>query len=273
MARNEIPVISYSCDVSRKRDGEQSVQDHSLTFVIQGSYELDNGFGKVVFSSGDIFFCAKNQLLKYRKLNQSEKDFKSLTIFFDEHTLFNYSKRHNAKAFSKSTSGKGGIQPIDPKSLVGTFIRALTEYEETFNNMNLHLMQIKQQEALLLLLDYDENLRNLLFDFSLPVKADLENFMESNYRFNVSLNCFAYLTGRSLSAFKRDFFQKFHETPSRWLLKRRLESAHILLRQGKSASDVYQDLGFESLSHFSHTFKKQYGVSPIQLYGSGSTLI
>lgn len=81
MARNEIPVISYSCDVSRKRDGEQSVQDHSLTFVIQGSYELDNGFGKVVFSSGDIFFCAKNQLLKYRKLNQSEKDFKSLTIF------------------------------------------------------------------------------------------------------------------------------------------------------------------------------------------------
>ncbi|MFP9097796.1 helix-turn-helix domain-containing protein [Flavobacterium sp. RHBU_24] len=272
MARGNTPVISYSCEVSRKRDGEQSVQDHSLTIVIKGSYELDNGYGKVIFSSGDIFFCAKNQLLKYRKLNQSEKDFKSLTIFFDEQTLFQFSRENNSKASEKKHHGKDGIKPIEKSSVLATFMRALTEYEETFNEMSPQLMHIKQQEALILLLKYDENLRNILFDFSLPVKADLENFMEGNYRFNVSLNCFAYLTGRSLSAFKRDFFQKFHETPARWLLKRRLESAYNLLTEGKSASDVYQDLGFESLSHFSHTFKKQYGVSPIQIYGSDTTL-
>ncbi|WP_394337230.1 helix-turn-helix transcriptional regulator [Chitinophaga ginsengisoli] len=38
--------------------------------------------------------------------------------------------------------------------------------------------------------------------------------MVRNYQFNVSIEQFAFLTGRSISAFKRDFRQIFKGTPS-----------------------------------------------------------
>jgi AraC-like DNA-binding protein len=43
--------------------------------------------------------------------------------------------------------------------------------------------------------------------------------MNNNYKFNVSIERFALLTGRSLSAFKRDFEKIFNDTPSHWLVQ------------------------------------------------------
>ena len=90
--------------------------------------------------------------------------------------------------------------------------------------------------------------------------------MIKNFHFNVKLERFAYLSGRSLAGFKRDFEKIFNSSPSRWLQQKRLQEAHYLVKEkGKSASDVYLDLGFEDLSHFSFSFKKTYGVSPSKL--------
>ena len=100
----------------------------------------------------------------------------------------------------------------------------------------------------------------------IPEKIDLEAYMNRNYKFNVSLERFAYLTGRSLSSFKRDFKQIFRESPSRWLTKRRLQEAHFLiLKKARKPVDFYLDLGFEDLSHFSFAFKKEFGYSPSEL--------
>lgn len=88
--------------------------------------------------------------------------------------------------------------------------------------------------------------------------------MRKNFMFNVSLNRFAYLTGRSLATFKRDFEKFFFLTsPSRWLQQQRLAQAYHLIREkGRRPSDVYLEVGFEDLSHFSFAFKKAYGIAP-----------
>lgn len=103
-------------------------------------------------------------------------------------------------------------------------------------------------------------------DFNDPGKIDLEDFMNKNYCFNVSLERFAYLSGRSLTAFKQDFNKIFVMPPGRWLLNKRLQEAHHLITDKKRRpSAVYLELGFEDLSHFSFAFKKLFGVSPSQL--------
>ena len=105
-----------------------------------------------------------------------------------------------------------------------------------------------------------------MFDFNEPGKIDLEAFMKKNFHFNVEMKRFAYLTGRSLATFKRDFEKIFDMPPSRWLLQRRLQEAYYLIKEkGKTASDIYLDVGFEDLSHFSFAFKKIYGVAPSRL--------
>ena len=87
-----------------------------------------------------------------------------------------------------------------------------------------------------------------------------------NYRFNISVERFAYLTGRSLSVFKRDFEKIFHDTPSHWLVQKRLQEAYFLIeKKHEKPSAIYLDLGFEDLSHFSYTFKKLFGLAPKQL--------
>ena len=68
------------------------------------------------------------------------------------------------------------------------------------------------------------------------------------------------------TAFKRDFKAVFNSTPSRWLVKKRLQEAYFLLEKKKQKpSDIYLDLGFETLSHFSYAFKKQFGVTPTEI--------
>ena len=102
-----------------------------------------------------------------------------------------------------------------------------------------------------------------LFDFSEPGKIDLQAYMDEHYQYNGNLQLFAYLTGRSLSTFKRDFEKIYHTTPNRWLLKKRLEDAHYPLKQKKiKATEVYLEVGFKDYAHFFVAFKKLFGLAP-----------
>lgn len=62
------------------------------------------------------------------------------------------------------------------------------------------------------------------------------------------------------------FERVFQTTPARWLTQKRLDTAHFLLTEKKQKpSDIYLELGFEDLSHFSYAFKKRFGYPPSQL--------
>jgi AraC-like DNA-binding protein len=74
------------------------------------------------------------------------------------------------------------------------------------------------------------------------------------------------MTGRSLSTFKREFKAIFNTSPGKWIMKKRLDEAYFLLdKEHKKSTDIYIDLGFEDLSHFSFVFKKEFGVSPSEV--------
>jgi AraC-like DNA-binding protein len=42
------------------------------------------------------------------------------------------------------------------------------------------------------------------------------------------------------------------------------EARHLIQIRHQKPSAIYLDLGFESLSHFSHSFKKKFGKSPTE---------
>jgi AraC-like DNA-binding protein len=108
----------------------------------------------------------------------------------------------------------------------------------------------------------------VLANFEEPGKIDLAGYMQKNFMFNLPLEKFGYLTGRSLTTFKRDFLKAFNMTPQRWLTQKRLELAHYRFVERKARPiDVCYEVGFENLSHFSFAFKKQYGYAPSELLG------
>lgn len=96
-------------------------------------------------------------------------------------------------------------------------------------------------------------------------KTPLWEIMEMNYMFNLSIAQFARMAHRSISAFKKEFFQHYQMPPGKWLTLRRLELAKLLLEtSGKSVSETAISSGFENLSHFSRVFKEKYGISPVK---------
>ena len=82
---------------------------------------------------------------------------------------------------------------------------------------------------------------------------------------HISMEEIANYTGRSLSTFKRDFKKCSALSPREWLIRRRLEAAHGLIRKGgRKVSEICFEVGFKNLSHFSKIYKIAYGVPPTE---------
>lgn len=261
---NAFPQILYSCYVSRNREGEQFIREHVFSYHLAGSLTMNDGNKTYQFKEGDFRFGRRNRLVKFAKQPPENGEYKSITVYLDQQTLRNFSMEYG---YTSSEYHPGDtIIPLEANPLYKGYWDSLQPYDQIQQRMNEHLLSLKLKEAILLLLHTKPELKDILFDFSEPDKIDLESFMNQHYHFNVELKRFAYLTGRSLTTFKRDFEKIFHSTPSRWLQQRRLQEAHYLIKEkGQSPSDVYLEVGFEDLSHFSFAFKKTYGVAPSRI--------
>ena len=89
------------------------------------------------------------------------------------------------------------------------------------------------------------------------------DFLDKNYMCDLSIEEIANYTGRSLDTFKRDFMKVSDLPPQKWIIRRRLEAAHALIRSGReNVTDVCYRVGFKNLSHFSKAYKEMYGNSP-----------
>ena len=101
--------------------------------------------------------------------------------------------------------------------------------------------------------------------FHKKARFDLEKIMFDNYLYNLKIEEFATLSGRSLSSFKRDFKKLFNSTPSKWIKAKRLEYAKILLLESDlNINQICYDCGFINSSHFIKSFKSEFNITPYQ---------
>ena len=232
-----------------------------LSLQVSGTLLMNDGDREYVFNPGDLRLGRRNRLVKFNKLPPQGGEYKSVSVRFDQPFLRSFSMEAGYEA--EKQIGGDAVISLDRHPLLSSYFESLEPYTQLGAEKDGALIALKLKEAILLLLKLHPGIKDVLFDFSEPGKIDLEAFMNKNFHFNVGLNRFAYLTGRSLATFKRDFEKLFSTTPSRWLQQRRLQEAHYLIKEkGKTASDIYLELGFEDLSHFSFAFKKQYGAAP-----------
>ena len=154
--------------------------------------------------------------------------------------------------------------PSNRPDIVSLF-ESMTPYFNSKIQPTDELLQLKMVEGVYVLLNTDKNLYASIFDFTDPWKIDILEFMERNYMNDISMEEIANYTGRSLSTFKRDFKKCSALSPREWLIRRRLEAAHGLIRKGgRKVSEICFEVGFKNLSHFSKIYKIAYGVPPTE---------
>lgn len=266
MSTDQTPLspIVYSCYFNASRKGEHFIGEHVFSYQIAGIMKINDGVKEYTFNDNAFRFFKRNQLAIYSKTPPPGGEFKTLSIRFNQQILREFSSEYGYSAAKKYT-GDAFVQ-LTNSSHYKSFMQSIIPYLEGGGELDAALIHLKLKEALLLLLKVNPELKDILFDFSEPGKIDLEEFMQNNFQFNVSLQRYAYMSGRSLPTFKRDFQKTFNLSPGRWLLKRRLHEAFYRIKElGKKPSEIYMELGFENLSHFTYAFRQAYGIAPSKL--------
>lgn len=241
---------------------EQFISEHTFAYVIKGVLNGYDGDRMYSLRAGDSCIGRKNRLARYNK-EKVRDELEKVFVFFDEAFLKKFQERYKPPVVKFESAET--IVWVRKNELLPSYIQSLLPYYD-HGKIKDAFADVKREELMIILLQQQPELAGMFFDFGMPQKINLEKFMNQNFKFNVSIDRFAFLTGRSLSAFKRDFGEIFNETPNRWLVQKRLQEAYFLIeRKRQKASAIYLELGFETLSHFSFAFKKQFGITPTEL--------
>ncbi|MCU7616637.1 AraC family transcriptional regulator [Chryseobacterium sp. PBS4-4] len=261
--QSEYAEILLSCIEEKYFKDEIALEHHSFARIISGEMKVIQADKTYTFGPGDTLLFPNNQLSTLIKNPKDGQPYKAIVIFFTPQRL----KEFYTKNLIQFTIGnKHTIKKYKKNPLLESFFTSLIPYFDLESELPPQIVSIKIDEAITILRSIDPDIDSLLADFSELNKINISDFMEKNYMHNLTMEKFGYLTGRSLTTFKRDFKKAFNTTPQKWIIKKRLELAHYQLsEQKRKPIDVYLETGFENLSHFSFAFKKHFGYSPTEI--------
>lgn len=241
--------------------------EYAMNYVYSGEMLLDNGKDQIHVGKGECVFIPRDHhITMYKKTCDGERYCGIFLSFTRKFLREMYGKLELPKMAVDTPKIEQALR-LPKTAEITSLFASMTPYFDPNVKPQDDFMHLKLQEGLLALLHIDNRFVPTLFDFNEAWKIDILEFMNANYMYEFSLEELAHYTGRSLATFKRDFKKLSDLTPEKWLIRKRLEVAYQLMKEGgKRISDVYAEVGFKNPSHFSTAFKRQYGVPPTAVY-------
>ena len=263
----EFEGIQFAVHIESRTQNEHSeyYPFNILYYVAQGQLNIKYKHQLYTISKGDFCIVRKFTGLSYFKTWDEDEDCAKINaLALRDEFIQDAIKELEYKIPAQSISGP--VVNLKKNPILMGLKDSLSLYFAENQVPDKKLMYLKTKEAILGIFESNPDHLAIFDEFSKPVKANLHEFMVHNKLHNVSLSELAKLSGRSLSTFNRDFKKIFNTSPHKWLLKNRLEKAkELLISTQNTASDIYLDLGFKDLAHFSRVFKKEFGVPPSEI--------
>lgn len=175
--------------------------------------------------------------------------------------------RDEVPSFIKPNRKKYFAQKIKRHDIIIHFIESLNFYFQNPSLVNDDLLKLKIKELILLLLQTNnaENIISLFSHLFTPRQANFKEIIQFHLFTNITIPELALLSGRSLSAFKRDFENYFKDTPANYIKEQKLlKASELLYSTDFSISEISYEVGFNDISHFTKLFKLKYNSTPSQ---------
>lgn len=242
------------------------LEEHLLLFVRKGTNTITHGKTAFVIRRNEMLLMKKATLVNYCKEGDPELDnvYESMMFFLKDEFLKDFMKMANIQSTYTAEQVKITVKPVKERLL--RFFESIVPYFNEPENIDAGLMKLKMLELLYDISGTDKNLLQQILQLKQPVKTDLIMLMEEQYSNPVSLTELAYLSGRSLSSFKRDFQLAYNMPPSEWIRNRRLDKACELLKStSMTVTEICYTTGFENIAHFSRVFRERFGYTPSSL--------
>lgn len=257
-----VQVVDY--EVSKESTKQQvNLSMNTFSFLREGHKEVMSDTASISISNDDFLLMKAGKCLMTEKFATNDY-YRSILLFFPDEAVFQFAQKYDIE-LSKNAERKS-IQQIAYDPFIQSFVQSISEPNELSEDAYNRLLQVKFEELMIYLTDTlgNEFLSSLILDMDDQSHRFLE-VVESNKLNKLTLNELAFLSNMSLSTFKRAFEKHFDESPSKWFQERRLEYAAFLLKnKAMRASDIYEEIGYDTLSNFIQAFKNKFGSTPKQ---------
>lgn len=174
------------------------------------------------------------------------------TVTIDEKFLSN-------SVFSKIQKAENAVSRICDKNLWEKFVNQQKEIESGATG-GLDSMKTLSEKV------FYEISKNILFhtDVESPYIQSAMKYIQENYMTLPSVEELARIVNLSPFYFMKLFKQELGVSPHAYINQLRINRAKDLMQKGESLLGIAYELGFTDQSHFSKTFLKTTGVSPIR---------
>lgn len=258
--------IIDQCIVTAGECGTFFLEQHLLYVVLGGSVKLTCGRQSWTLGKNQMILLRKAHSIYYEKKGSPETGlFESLLFSINDELLKDFLTTQQVNVPLMTEELGAQVSPMSARLVA--YCWSLAPYFNDPSQVNPGLLRLKVMELLFNVMDCSKNIFRQMLQLRQPVKVDVHRVVEDNYTSPITLEELAYLSGRSLSSFKRDFQSIYGETPAKWIREKRLSKARQILQSSRmSVADVAYSLGFENPTHFSRIFKERFGSSPISFF-------
>lgn len=231
---------------------------HGLTLIQNGSKEVELKGSRFKITKNQAVFFAQGNYFS----NRNSKDYRSLTLFFDDGFIIDFIKKHSIKLGSHHKR----IVIIEYK--YDTNLLNLISYIATTHQES----KPKQKEILklqieLLFLEFYQSYPQKVERFFLHIMQTsnqrMRYILEENIDIIEKVSDMQRLLRMSPSHLQKQFYKIFQTSPKIWLDGQRIEKAKFLLSStSKTVTEVASECGYSTSSWFIVQFKKYCKTTP-----------
>lgn len=239
-------------------------RNHALTYIYSGEMVIEERNNKTTIRKGECAFIRRDNRMMMKKQPKGGEQYRGIFLMFTRNFLREFYRKLEKQAIPEKTEKFGQtVVKLPHTPEITSLFQSMVPYFNPSVKPKDELMQLKLQEGIYALLNISTRFYPTLFDFTEPWKIDILDFLNENYMYDLSMEDIATFTGRSLATFKRDFKKVSDLSPQKWLIQKRLREAHEKIKyENQKVKDVYLDVGFKNLSHFSKVYKETFGSAP-----------
>lgn len=234
----------------------------AFCFIHSGSKEVITQGGTRHFEASDAVILKKGSCFVSEFPSKGHQSFSSTVLFVSTETLQDFFQKMGHVLQKKADSIT--FQPFNDIQFLPAFQQSLLCIDNIQGPLRTRLLQAKLEELVCYIL---ETKGKHYLDFLVAGEGKkarkFKEIVTSNRLKNLSIKEIAFLANMSPSSFNREFQKQFGESPAKWFLNQRLEHSKFLLQQkNRRPSEIFEEVGYQSLSNFTQAFKAKYGLTP-----------
>lgn len=244
---------------------QNMLKEHFLLFAVEGVNELSIGNRIFSLKKGEMLLIKKATYVEIVKAGNALDNFmyESVSFTLKKDIIIDFIKLIELDEYSGKPVADDEILIHPYGRRLQSFLASLKPYFDDNEGIKTGLFKLKILELLYDLSQENPGFLQQLINLNRYETRDLVKTIEAHYLKPYTLQELAYISGRSLSGFRREFESLFQTTPAKWIQEKRLQKARdLFLATQLTIANICYEVGYENVSHFSRLYKSHFGYSP-----------